>query len=293
MNEKMTLNDEEIKMALKADITPAEELNERIMSMSGNKNHTSPMHRFALVASICLLVLLTSGAVVNAATGGRLITFIFGEDSKNAVVSEHDAEVKDEVINGVKYKTVNIDNGEWDYSASYALPEDIPLYALSTVVEKDGRSAFINLSTSLHTPSQHTSEDMYYSIRQEFYCQLVGSGVDFFKDEIIQNLRTAADEETEDYIKDALYDVADDIEKDRNMLICDCNFNDCLTSSWICEDISEYKNGEYTLIVNSVYGRPETYIVGIASGRIESSMVYSEEMEAELRNQGKEIIDRR
>lgn len=71
------------------------------------------------------------------------------------------------------------------------------------------------------------------------------------------------------------------------------SYNDCLTSSWICEDISEYKNGEYTLIVNSVYGRPETYIVGITSGRIKSSTVYSEEMETELRNQGKEIIDRR
>lgn len=294
----MTLNDEEIRTALKTDIAPAEELNERIMSMASKKNQTSPTHRFAFATAICLLVVLTSGVVVNAATGGRLIKFILGEDSKTVVVSEYETEIKNEIINGEEYEAVYIDDGR--YSMSHVLQEDIPSYNLSIVLEKDGKSSFINLSALLCTPEQQTSEDMYYSIRESFYNSvksLASGNNGFFKDELIQKLRTTADQETEDYIRDALYDVVDDVENNRNMLIYDANLNDCLglgTSSWICEDISEYEEGEYTLIVNSVYGKPEAFIVGSDDkGRHWSTTVYSKEKEAELRNQGIEIIDRR
>ncbi len=301
MNEKTTFNDEELKMALKTDIAPAEELNERIMAMAEKKNHKAPTHRFALVAAICLLVFLTSGVVVNAATGGRVIKFILGEDSKTVVVSEHEAEIKNEEINGEKYESVYIadENNKWEYSSSHAVEEDIPSYHFSTVLEKDEKSWFVNLSAVLYTQRQHTSEDMYYSIREKFLSQFnafKSNGLNLFKDELIQKLRKAADEETEAYIKEALYDVADDIENDRNMLIMDCNINDCFrlgTSSWICEDITEYNKGDYTLIVNSIYGKPETYIVGIAYGRHTSTTIYSEEKEAELINQGEEIVDLR
>ncbi|MGN0429677.1 MAG: hypothetical protein ACI4E2_06430 [Acetatifactor sp.] len=293
----MRNDDKLIREALKLNIGASDELNERVLEAVDKQRGSFGAMKTAVAFIICLVVLLGTGVIVDASTGGRVIGYLRGKlDNRSYVVSgESNASLEIIRENGSEYEKVTFVEDKVSFSHERMEDEtEYCLYLKLSGAESDGIDDFISLSA--YVMEGMTEEDLYYVIRDRF----LDSMQEFYsypedkKEQLVAGIREAAANTDSAPIRDALLNVVDDFENNHKMLF--------YFQAWdwfICEDLTDLPLGEATVIVDTVDHKGGSWIVTLTIEKTRtyirwSKMIpYTEEAHQQLMDEGVEIYDRR
>ena len=219
-------------------------------------------------------MLLGTGVVANAATGGRVAEILRGIIDNQSYIYENGSDIV--------FKNVQKDGEEWEQVEyiqdnvimSHPLSEDQTEYSLYLkVTGADGIDSFISLQTSV-TEGQ-TTEDLYYAIRGDFLRIITQYRDKNEKAQIIAGLREAAENTDTIAIREALLDLIFDYENDKRIFYVNLpgelwgEDNNII----IYEDISDLPVGNSTIEVSTVDDK-ESWIFEL---QIEADVLFVEQ----------------
>lgn len=270
----MSRNDEIIREALKLNVGASDEVNRMVLHSIKEKKETSSFKRvLGSVASVAIM-LLGTGVVANAATGGRVAEILRGIIDNQSYVYENGSDIV--------LENVQKDGEEWEQVEyiqdnaimSHPLSEDQTEYSLYLkVTGADGIDSFISLQTSV-TEGQ-TTEDLYYAIRGDFLRIITQYRDKNEKAQIIAGLREAVENTDTIAIREALLDLIFDYENDKRIFYVNLpgelwgEDNNII----IYEDISDLPVGNATIEVSTVDDK-ESWIFEL---QIEADVLFVEQ----------------
>ena len=270
----MSRNDEIIREALKLNVGASDEVNRMVLHSIKEKKETSSFMRvLGSVASVAIM-LLGTGVVANAATGGRVAEILRGIIDNQSYVYENGSDIV--------LENVQKDGEEWEQVEyiqdnvimSHPLSEDQTEYSLYLkVTGADGIDSFISLQTSVM--EGQTTEDLYYAIRGDFLRIITQYRDKNEKAQIIAGLREAVENTDTIAIREALLDLIFDYENDKRIFYVNLpgelwgEDNNII----IYEDISDLPVGNSTIEVSTVDDK-ESWIFEL---QIEADVLFVEQ----------------
>ncbi len=297
----MNREDKMIREALKLNMDAPEELNNKILHAVGRQKKHAGFLRFAMAAAGCGFMLLGTGIIVDASTGGRVVEYLRGKmDNLTYVYGNGSSTLKENIQNnGEEWEQVEYleDNVVFSHPVSEEKTEYNLYLKLSDIEEKD---EFIALQASV-TEGQ-TTEDLYYSIRGDFLATLTEFRKPDEKKQILAGLKEAAENTDSAAIKDALLDLASDYENNHRIFY----FN--VPGKWwgeegdiiVFKDLSSLPEGKAAIIVNTVDDKDKSWIFEVEIDKdilfvnqYERGKIYSAEYEQELLAQNIPVYDLR
>lgn len=291
----MSREDEFFREALKLDISASDEINSRILRTVDRKKHNGVFLRTAVTAVTCCIVLLGTGIIVDAATGGRVAEYLRGKIDNKTCVYGNGSNTNLEIVQKDGEEWEQVEYIEDNVVMSHPISADETNYSLYLkVTDMNGNSNFINLLASVRVGE--TTEELYYAIRGKFLWIITRFRNPNEKEQILTGLKEAAENTDSMAVRDALLDLSSDYEKNHRIFYVD------MPGKWwgedgdivIFEDISNLPSGKVAIIVDTVDDKEKSWIFVLRiddnilfvdqydSGEMYSEKYYQELLEKEI-----------
>ncbi len=295
----MNREDEMIREALKLDINASDELNNRVLRSVERKKRSYGFLRTAATVAACLIVLLGTVTIVDAATGGRLFNAVKKKFYRETYVYENGSNAIVEIVrrDGEDWEKITyIDENVILYRPISA--EEAGYWLCLKVIDRRGYNCFITLDAEGDDAS---TQDMYYAIRGGFRGILAKYRDANEKKQILNGLHDAAAHSEIENVRKALSDLASDLERERKIF-----YKSLPGYYWgeegnliFFEDLTDLPVGDAAILVNTVDGREADWVVMVTiddSLVVENSsswIISSEKDYQDLVDSGIPIYDRR
>lgn len=294
----MSKEDEMIKEALKLDVNASDELNRKIIENVGKKKSNVYILRVAAIAASFFAIVLGTGIIANAATDNGIIEYVKGvidnrfyvfgngSNTETTFVEKDGENVREVVFKDDEVVFYNpVEDGKTEYS-------------LYLKVKSDEVDDFILLSASVDEGA--STEELYYTIKGDFWFMLKDYKDANRKVQIAHGLREAAKNADIDAIKNALNDLADEYEGNRRVFYFNfpAEIYNANERTIVYEDITDLPLGDSAIIVNTVNDE-KTFIFEITVSENENLIdynygnLYSDEYYQELTDKNLPIYDLR
>lgn len=294
----MSKEDEMIKEALKLDVNASDELNRKIIENVGKKKSNVYILRVAAIAASFFAIVLGTGIIANAATDNGIIEYVKGVIDNRFYVfgNGSDTETSFVEMDGQNVRQVDFKD---DQVVFYNPIEDGETeYSLYLKVKGNGMDDFILLSASVDEGA--STEELYYTIKGDFWLMLKDYKDANRKVQIAHGLREAAKNADIDAIKNALKDLADEYEGNRRVFYFNfpAEIYNANERTIVYEDITDLPLGDSAIIVNTVNDE-KTFIFEITVSENENLIdynygnLYSDEYYQELTDKNLPIYDLR
>lgn len=294
----MSKEDEMIKEALKLDVNASDELNRKIIENAGKKKSNVYILRVAAIAASFFAIVLGTGIIANAATDNGIIEYVKGVIDNRFYVfgNGSDTETSFVEMDGQNVRQVDFKD---DQVVFYNPIEDGKTeYSLYLKVKSDEVDDFILLSASVDEGA--STEELYYTIKGDFWFMLKDYKDANRKVQITHGLREAAKNADIDTIKNALNDLADEYEGNRRVFYFNfpAEIYNTNERTIVYEDITDLPLGDSAIIVNTVNDE-KTFIFEITVSENENLIdynygnLYSDEYYQELTDKNLPIYDLR
>lgn len=294
----MSKEDEMIKEALKLDVNASDELNRKIIENVGKKKSNVYILRVAAIAASFFAIVLGTGIIANAATDNGIIEYVKGVIDNRFYVfgNGSDTETSFVEMDGQNVQQVDFKD---DQVVFYNPIEDGETeYSLYLKVKGNGTDDFILLSASVDEGA--STEELYYTIKGDFWLMLKDYKDANRKVQIAHGLREAAKNADIDAIKNALNDLADEYEGNRRVFYFNfpAEIYNANERTIVYEDITDLPPGDSAIIVNTVNDE-KTFIFEITVSENENLIdynygnLYSDEYYQELTDKNLPIYDLR
>lgn len=294
----MSKEDEMIKEALKLDVNASDELNRKIIENVGKKKSNVYILRVAAIAASFFAIVLGTGIIANAATDNGIIEYVKGVIDNRFYVfgNGSDTETSFVEMDGQNVQQVDFKD---DQVVFYNPIEDGETeYSLYLKVKGNGMDDFILLSASVDEGA--STEELYYTIKGDFWLMLKDYKDANRKVQIAHGLREAATNADIDAIKNALNDLADEYEGNRRVFYFNfpAEIYNANERTIVYEDITDLPPGDSAIIANTVNDE-KTFIFEITVSENENLIdynygnLYSDEYYQELTDKNLPIYDLR
>lgn len=294
----MSKEDEMIKEALKLDVNASDELNRKIIENVGKKKSNVYILRVAAIAASFFAIVLGTGIIANAATDNGIIEYVKGVIDNRFYVfgNGSDTETSFVEMDGQNVQQVDFKD---DQVVFYNPIEDGETeYSLYLKVKGNETDDFILLSASVDEGA--STEELYYTIKGDFWLMLKDYKDANRKVQIAHGLREAAKNADIDAIKNALNDLADEYEGNRRVFYFNfpAEIYNANERTIVYEDITDLPLGDSAIIVNTVNDE-KTFIFEITVSENENLIdynygnLYSDEYYQELTDKNLPIYDLR
>ena len=248
----MSKEDEMIREALKTNVTASDEINAKILKNVNKKKSNVTILRVAAIAASFFAVVLGTGLIANAATDNGIVKYVKGVIDNRFYVfgNGSNTETSFVEIDGQNVTQVNFKDDEVIFNNP--IEDGETEYSLYLKVKGDETDGFILLSANVDEGA--TTEELYYTIKGNFWFMLKDYQDANRKEQIVDGLREAAINADIDAAKNALNDLADEYEGNRRIFYFNfpAEIYNTKERTIVYEDITDLPVGDSAIIVNTV-----------------------------------------
>ena len=248
----MSKEDEMIREALKTNVTASDEINAKILKNVNKKKSNITVFRVAAIAASFFAVVLGSGLIANAATDNGIVKYVKGVIDNRFYVfgNGSNTETAFVEIDGQNVTQVNFKDDEVIFNNP--IEDGETEYSLYLKVKGDETDGFILLSASVDEGAP--TEELYYTIKGNFWFMLKDYQDANIKEQIVDGLREGADNADMEAVQNALNDLADEYEGNRRIFYLNfpAEIYNTKERTIVYEDITDLPVGDCAIIANTV-----------------------------------------